>query len=233
MLDLIKNFIINIDINWRGKVFKPSGNNGNDPLKKSTKHVYPLSTIINSSLRAETITYSFNYKQKKNILDITVKIDGIKNNINKYELFLIDLPHNIINPTIKISNIDVHPTITSNGAFSVLNFNFTNFKTKGENILINWRCIIKNKKHRANLYFLPKNYLKQVNTIKIEYKQKAVLMFQCYGNNRFGNPVSLNSKGHYIVLDAQQNPNYIDSAFFIRNYKEFYNKDSNSLNKQN
>lgn len=200
-----------------------SKNDENSILNEYTEHIHQLWIIIlksKNTLCAETITYSFKYKKKKNVLDIRIKIYGIKNNINKHKLFFIGAPHNIRDPELKLSGVGIPLTITPQGSFVALTFDFTNFNTKGKDIEINFKYTAINKNHRAYLYFIPKNYLKQVNTIKIKHGNKGVSMFLCNGNSGFDSPVSLEPKTRNIVLDTHQNPNYVDSIFFIKNFKD-------------
>lgn len=192
--------------------------NDNNPLSLKTKLVYQLAIKVRknnfNNITADQI--SFSYKIENGKSNITIDIKGIRNKINEYRIYQLGSERNreiklqYGNFTISDSSID------KDGELTVFNFDLPNIYF--ENLKV---CIceeIKNVNQKCNLYFIPRNYLKNVNLIKIYHNSKQVRYYRALSNNQYENIVCIETQEEPACFDNQSDPNYVNSAYFISDY---------------
>lgn len=191
------------------------------PLFKQTKFVYSLTNRIRennlNNITASSISYS--YKIEEDELHIIIDIDEISKKISKYKIYQLG---NEKNTEIKIEygNYTIsNPSISKDNEFTVFDFDLPNVFFSNLKVCITQK--IKNLNQKSNLYFIPRNYLKNVKFIKIYHNSKPVKCYRVLPNNNYENVVTLDySKDEeYVCLNNKNDPSYVNSVFFISDYK--------------
>ncbi len=189
-----------------------------NPFSKKTKHMYPLTNKLRennlNNITASSILYE--YKIDNGDLHITIDIKGITKKIDVYKIYQREG-----NAEIKLeygNYIIKDPSTNKDGDFTVFSFNFPNVHFENLKIFIKQR--INNFNQISDLYFIPRNYLKNVDFIKIYNNSKTVKCFRALPNNQYEDVVSIDgSDNGYVFLNNKLDGNYVNSAFFIHDYK--------------
>lgn len=184
-------------------------------LQRDTELVPSLIDSINNKNRnnvyADIITYSYKKLSEKNELEILVDIDGISNYNNIFTVSLLDKNENTnISVICNKNSIDPY-SIKRENNYTEYFFNLPNLQRNLKIKIVQQISANKN----SNLYFIPNNYVNEVNNIKIKTGKKVIGYYKIEGR-KYSSQFTLDVKNGKIQLNGRE---HIKSIFIIKDYK--------------
>lgn len=220
MVNFFTNLTFNINIRVKNFLCGNSKNeNAYATLIANTRRLYSLVNELRrkipNNISASVISFSYSIDEQ-NFLKTTIDIDGIKNKINTYFVHVLGNGENV-KVVLESNNICITPSSTnSNNNFTVYSFYLN--KQNASHLKVCITDKMKNADQDVNLYFIPMNYLKNVDIIKINSNNKHIKYYRANDNQDYEDAVILEGKDS-IVLKNSNDKNYVKSIFYVPNYK--------------
>lgn len=171
-----------------------------------------------NDIYACSLSYSY-IIDENNLLNIVIKINGINDKMDDYIIYQLG-NNDEIDIKLEFGNTILNPTIIEkDNDFTVFHFKLRN--QNPHNLKITIKQKIRNMKQNADLFFVPRNYLRNVDKIKIYGKVKCYL---ACNENEYDNNIITFDETNPTLLMSKNNKNYVDSVFFIPDYKRTYEK---------
>lgn len=220
MVNFFTNLTVNFNIRFKNFFGRNSKNeNAYATLIAKTRRLYSLVNELRrkipNNISASVISFSYSIDEQ-NFLKTTIDIDGIKNKINTYFVHVLGNGESV-KVVLVSNNICITPSsINSNNNFTVYSFNLNKQNTSHLKVCITDK--MKNADQDVNLYFIPMNYLKNVDIIKINSNNRQIKYYRANDNQDYEDAVILEGKDS-IVLKSSNDKNYVKSIFYVPNYK--------------